>query len=56
MHYLGKKGQAFYKNGELITFMSDIPNKCSHLGFIRLTPTWVLLFGGVAEQGSTSRD
>ncbi len=36
--------------------MSDIPNKCSHLGFIRLTATWVLLFGGVAEQGSTSRD
>lgn len=56
MSYIGKKGQSYFQNGEEIKFLSDIPNKCSHLGHIRLTPTWLLLFGGVAEQGSTSRD
>lgn len=56
MSYLGKKGQTYFQNGEEIKFLSDVPNKCSHLGHIRLTPTWLLLFGGVAEQGSTSRD
>lgn len=49
MSYVGKQGQTYFQNGEVIRFLSDIPHKCGHLGHIRLTATWILIFGGVAE-------